>query len=484
MITWGISANSHDAAITVVDGTNILFASQSERYSKKKNDPHLHVDLISSALHYGTPSQIVWYENPWLKTLRQFRASQGFINNSIKNYLSRYNIPTKNVTYVSHHKSHAAAGYYTSPFKEAAILNIDAIGEWDTTTIWHGNGENIKKLYKMTYPNSIGLWYSAMTQRIGLKPNEEEYILMGMAAYGDPFKYAGDIINDFFSDFDNLKFRHNLHRGCRWWKPELSGKQDHYDIAAATQYVYEMCFRILLEKTKKLTNSDNLVLGGGCALNCVANSIAFDYFKEVWIMPNPGDAGNSLGAITAHQQEFLNWKTPYLGHNIDKIYPAEEMVDILKFQKIVGIANGRAEFGPRALGHRSLLADPRGPEIKDKVNEIKRRQKFRPFAPAILEEYADDYFDMVTDSSPYMQYTMICKDPEQFPAIIHVDGTSRVQTVSKDNSPDFHNFLSLWYEETGCPMVLNTSLNIKGQPIVNDRVDALKFSQHYTIAVL
>jgi len=201
-------------------------------------------------------------------------------------------------------------------------------------------------------------------------------------------------------------------------------------------------------------------------------------------MPNPGDAGNSLGAIAAKRKTQLIWDSPYLGHNIDNQYPAEQLVDLLKKHKIIGVANGRAEFGPRALGHRSLLADPRGSEIKDKVNEIKRRQKFRPFAPAILHSQANDYFYMDAPESPYMQYTMVCKKSEEFPAIVHHDGTSRVQTVSEYDSLNFYKFLKLWYEETGCPMVLNTSLNIRGKPMVNDENDAKDFEKMYGVKVL
>jgi carbamoyltransferase len=484
MISWGISANSHDAAITVIKDNQILFAAQSERYSKKKNDAHLHPDLIVDAMYYGNPDEIIWYENPWLKSLRQFKAGQGFVNNSVKNYLQQYNLPINNVTYSSHHKAHAAGGFYTSPFTDAAILVIDAIGEFDTTTIWEGRGDKLTKKFSVKYPHSLGLWYSAMTQRIGLKPNEEEYILMGMAAYGDPLEYYELILNDFFHNNDLFKLKHNLHRGCLWWRPELSSEEDKYNIAAATQLVYETYFKLLLEKTKSLVNSDNIVLAGGSALNCVANPLAFNYFKNVWIMPNPGDAGNSLGAVAAVHTTFLDWNNAYLGYNIDGVYPTEQLIDVLKKDKIVGVANGRAEFGPRALGNRSLLADPRGIEVKDAVNQIKRRQKFRPFAPSILQEHAAEYFDMVTPESPYMQFVMKCKYPNEFPAIIHADGTSRVQTVTEQNNPGYYKLLKSWYEETGCPMLLNTSLNIKGQPIVNDKNDAIAFSQHYNVTVL
>jgi carbamoyltransferase len=493
MVIWGISANSHDAAITVVKEKEILFASQSERYSGVKNDAHLNTQLIIDARVHGEPDLVVWYERPWIKSLRQLRAGQGWINNSAKQYIRSYGITTPVVT-VDHHHSHTAAGYYTSQFQDAAVLVIDAIGEFDTTTIWEGNGTKLSKKLSVGYPHSLGLWYSAMTQRVGLKPNEEEYILMGMAAYGDPHKYSSMIVEDFFNrkEFINefyyqsslVRLKQNLHRGCNWWRPELNTQQDLYDIAAATQFVYELYFRELLQKTKQLVQSDNLVLGGGCALNCVANPIALEYFKNVWIMPNPGDAGNSLGAILAYTQEHIEFNSPFLGYNIEGKYPVEGLISELTVNKLVGVANGRAEFGPRALGNRSLLADPRGPTIKDTVNAIKRRQKFRPFAPSILKEHAHEYFDMVTDESPYMQYVVKCKRPDEFPAITHTDGTSRVQTVTKENNPGYHQLLTSWYEETGCPMLLNTSLNIKGQPIVNTRDNAIEFENFYKIKVL
>jgi carbamoyltransferase len=498
MVIWGISANSHDAALSVIKDNSLVFASQSERYSKNKNDKDLHPELIKDALRYGKPSSVVWYENPYVKTLRQLYAGQGLRikENNIRRYLSTYGI-TAPVKITGHHKSHASAGYYTSQFQEAAVLIIDAIGEFDTTTIWEGKGTKLTNKLGIGYPHSLGLWYSAMTQRVGLKPNEEEYILMGMAAYGDPHKYSAMIIEDFFDkkEYMNefyyksnlLRLKHNLHRGCSWWFPELNrtnDPQDLYDIAAATQYVYELYFRDLLKKTKELIKSDNLVLGGGCALNCVANPITLEYFKNVWIIPNPGDAGNSLGAILSYTNEHIQFTSPFLGYNIEGEYPVGGLISELKTNKLVGVANGRAEFGPRALGNRSLLADPRGPEIKDTVNAIKRRQKFRPFAPSILQEHAADYFDMVTDESPYMQYVVKCKRPEEFPAIIHADGTSRVQTVTKENNPGYYQLLMSWYEETGCPMLLNTSLNIKGQPIVNTRNDALEFEHFYKVTVL
>jgi carbamoyltransferase len=254
-----------------------------------------------------------------------------------------------------------------------------------------------------------------------------------------------------------------------------------YDIAAATQKVYEKLFVDTLKYVRYLTPSKNLVLAGGCALNCSANSIAYDYYDNVWIMPNPGDAGSALGAVLAHKQQHVFWPGPYLGYNIEGAYPVEDLIAELKTTGIAGVANGRAEYGPRALGNRSLLADPRGADIKYRVNDIKQRQQFRPFAPAILAEHYNDYFEGA--AGPYMQYTARCRRPDLYPAIVHADGTSRVQTVCEADNPGFRRLLERWYEETGCPMLLNTSLNIKGKPMVNDLADAQAFEEQYSVKV-
>jgi carbamoyltransferase len=486
MITWGISANSHDAALAVFTDDGLEFASHSERFSGIKNDAHLNADLIDYARQWGEPNEVIWYERPFVKTLRQLRAGQGwnYNENNIKRYLKSYGI-TAPIKYTSHHHSHAAAGYYTSPFSDATIVCIDSIGEFETLTIWKGEGNKLKKIYSQSYPHSIGLWYSAMTQRVGLKPNEDEYILMGMAAYGNPSRLFMDVLNDFIDKEGigynpKIKIKHNLHRGCRWWRPELTTEQDMFDIAAATQKVYEYILTNTLLWASRNTSSRNLVLMGGCALNCSANSVAYRYFDNVWIMPNPGDAGSAIGCVLAHKKEFMPMSHIYTGYNIEGEYPVEEVLHELLTTGICGVANGRAEFGPRALGHRSLLADPRRADIKDRVNEIKRRQKFRPFAPAVLAEHADVYFHGRV--SPFMQYTATCTDP-RLPAITHRDGTSRVQTVSRDQSVGFRKLLERWYEETGCPVLLNTSLNIKGKPMVNTKQDAEEFEKTYGVRV-
>ena len=487
MITWGISANSHDAALAVFADEKLVFASHSERYSGIKNDRDLCRELVADAKKFGYPGRVYWYEKPFKKTLRQLFAGQGWKgrDNDIDIYMARYEIHAP-VVYTDHHHSHAAAGYYTSGFDDACILVIDAIGEFETMTIWRGTGDKLKKIWSRSYPHSIGLFYSAMTQRIGLKPNEDEYITMGMAAYGLHKDYLHSMMTDFIKDSHEFKFKKNFHRGCQDWRPDLT-VADSFEIAASTQLMYEILFRNALEKAKLLSKSKNLVLMGGCALNCLANRFVGAYFDKTWIYPNPGDAGSAIGAVLAHHpawKDYTDWSNNFLGHDMGSRISNKEIVDYLEENKICGLARDRAEFGPRALGNRSLLADPRGNDIKDKVNAIKQRQEFRPFAPAILEELTDMYFDMPHgwDTSRYMQVIARCRHPQLYPAIVHRDGTSRVQTVPNDGSP-FRKLLEEWYARTGCPMLLNTSLNIKGRPMVNDHADARNFERHYGVKV-
>lgn len=484
MITWGISANSHDAALAVFTDDGLEFASHTERFSGVKNDAHLNKEIINYAQQWGEPDEVVWYEQPLVKTIRQLRAGQGLRlgENNIRSYLRSHGISAP-VHFTDHHLSHAAAGFYTSTFSEACVVCIDSVGEFDTLTIWHGKDTELKKIYSQSYPHSVGLWYSALTQRVGLKPQEDEYILMGMAAYGDPDRLYHDIKADFVEVGDHtlIKFNQNLHRGCRDWRPDLHTEQDYFDIAAATQYVYEDILRWVLGKAVRMVGTQNLVLMGGCALNCSANSIAYDYFKNVWIMPNPGDAGSAIGCVLAHKKQFMPMPHVYLGYNIEGEYPVEDIVQELQTTGIAGVASGRAEYGPRAFGNRSLLADPRGSDIKDRVNDIKQRQRFRPFAPVILEEYASEYFE--GSVGPYMQYTAHCRYPTEYPAIVHGDGTSRVQTVAASDTSGIRRLLERWNKLTGCPMLLNTSLNIKGKPMVNTEQDAQDFTQHYGIKV-
>ena len=486
----GLSCGFHDAAVSVIDSAgNIVFAGHSERYSKHKHDDSLCKSIIVDALQYTNDYQIHYYERPWLKYLRQLVAGQSpaLSNLNVKNIIgsSTMQLLGNNKVHThNHHLSHAAAGFQTSPFDNATVVVIDAIGEFDTITIWHAEYDNdtgraeYKKLWAQHYPNSIGLFYSAMTGRVGLRPLDEEYILMGMAAYGsNKLKLEEHLI----ADKDDLIFNYNLHKGL---DPAFEPTADQYDIAASSQHLVETLITTVIKKAKELGRSDNLVYGGGVALNCSANRLLGNYYNNIWIMPNPGDAGSSLGAAALGYGHKVQWTDAFLGYDITGPYPVDALIKELYTNKIVGVANGRAEFGPRALGNRSLLADPRGPTIKDQVNAIKRRQNFRPFAPVILEELADSYFDMPNgfSNSRYMQCIARCRHPDLFPAIVHADRTSRVQTVPKDGS-GIRELLEKWYALTGCPMLLNTSLNIRGEPMVNDRNDADRFEILYGITV-
>ena len=496
---FGISAGFHDAAVSVIqsDGS-ILFAGHTERYSKNKNDAHLNDSIIAEAMSYATPDVIAYYERPWVKKLQQLYSGQyeeafDFGNFTLDQYLRKHlsdtvhrqrllRCPRK---YMSHHHSHAAAGFQSSPYNRATVVVIDAIGELDTVTIWGAEYDRkgmarYKRLWTQHYPHSIGLFYSAVTGRVGLRPLDEEYILMGMSAYGNPNVRARMQLDLVDNEWE-IRFRENLHTGLD--SGYLSDYSD-MDLAAGAQHLVEDLILNVMARAKQFHWSKNLVYMGGVALNCAANARIGGYFDDIWIMPNPGDAGSSLGAAALAHGGKLNWTTAYLGHNIPGPYPVTDIIEELTINKIVGVASGRAEFGPRALGNRSLLADPRGADIKDRVNDIKRRQQFRPFAPVILEEHVDMYFDMPRGfhNSRYMQVIARCRHPHIFPAIVHRDGTSRVQTVPPDGS-GIRQLLEEWYKNTGCPMLLNTSLNIRGEPMVNDRADADRFKKLYGITV-
>jgi carbamoyltransferase len=280
---------------------------------------------------------------------------------------------------------------------------------------------------------------------------------------------------------NDVCFKQNLHTGLD--ADAFNGNSD-YDIAAGAQHVAEELIYSVMRRAMEFGWSTNLVYQGGVALNCLANRRLGEFFENIWIMPCPGDGGSSLGAAALAHGGRLRWKDAFLGHRISGTYPVDALVGHLLSNAIAGVASGRAEFGPRALGNRSLLADPRGIHIKDQVNAIKRRQQFRPFAPVILAEHCDEFFHMPrgwSDAS-YMQIVAHCRRPDLFPAICHVDGTSRVQTVA-DNGSGIRRLLESWYDKTGCPMLLNTSLNIRGEPMVNDRADADRFEQLYGVRV-
>jgi carbamoyltransferase len=472
----GINETTHDASVSLIENGRILFAGHAERYSKEKNDWFTNHELIKDALQYGTPDKIAYYEKPLLKRLR-VKTRGGFGGD--RPWFESTDLDRIPRTNFGHHYSHAAAGYYTSPFDNAVIVVLDAIGEFNTSTIWTGVDNNIKLIQKQNYPFSFGLFYSAFTQLIGLMPNQEEYIMMGMAAYGDKDRYYRKV-NDYFPNITKQKY--NFHRGIHDWD-EVLDEQSRFDIAAAVQFVYELRLAEFMNSAKTLTGKRNLVFMGGCALNSSANTMLWKLFKDVWIMPNPGDAGSSLGAAAALYGQHIKWETPYLGYDLGGEYPVDKIIEGINKDKVVAVATGRAEYGPRALGNRSILADPRDPNIKDKVNLIKKRELFRPFAPVVMEEHASKWFDM-NFASPYMQYTVKCLQPDKIPSVVHADGTSRVQTVNRDQHRGLWRVLNKFYLETGVPVLLNTSLNIKGQPLLNDENDIVEWEKTYNFTII
>lgn len=434
----GVSEGSHDAAWCLIEDGEILEAHHVERHTQIKNDKWLKQELLPKA------DVIVGHEFKGNVDTRRKRAGQEPRKHNIKTDIE-----------FNHHDTHAYAGWATSPFNDCDILVLDAIGESQCTVFYKMRNNEWEKTVIHEYPTSLGLGYSAVTAMLGFKPMEEEYIVMGLAAYGEP----------------NINFDYLLETNCHRGIPSVQGKQE--DIAASVQHWYE---RQLLTLVDKYCKHENLILMGGCALNCVANSLIKN--KNIWIMPNPGDAGSSLGACAALYNKKLNWKGPYLGTDVQTEINPSEVVRHLNNVGMCGVVSGRAEFGPRALGNRSFIADPRL-DIKDTINKIKRRQKFRPFAPAILEEHSQEFFE--GPMNEYMQF--VAKAKHDYESVTHVDGTARVQVVKSTCTSIIRPILEEWYEKTGCPMLLNTSLNIKGQPIVDNLEHARLFELVYQVKV-
>lgn len=484
-IIWGASGLSHDAAISVLKDGEIVFASSSERYSRIKNDKNFHSALVLDCLQYGQPDVVVWYESPLKKFLRRLVIDKRWQYYSVKNVFAQFGIKAP-VKYVDHHISHLCGSLYTAPWENVNNtlgLVVDSVGEFKTLSVWDiKDRNNYKCIHSQYYPNSLGLFYSSITDMLGLKAQEEEYIMMGMASYGDSSESEGMRFYNYFFEtlFDSKgNLIVDLRRGCRGLVADMVNGEggNLFDIAWAAQKTYET---IILHKVQKYllkTGYKKLVMSGGCALNCTANTHIHRLVDDMWIFPNPGDAGSSLGAALSYYGNSVKLKNMCLGHDAGSNIDTDELVNYINTNKIVGVIHGRAEFGPRAFGHRSILADPRVPNIKDIVNEVKGREKFRPFAPMVLQEHFNDIFEGVNSNTyyPYMQFTFNCKKPELYPGIIHVDNSSRVQTVNSDQ-PFVYEVLQKWYKLTGCPVLLNTSLNVKGKPLLNDISDISEFS--------
>jgi len=467
----GISEYFPRGGISFIDESgNIEFASQSERYSKNKNDMILHPLLLNMI---DENDEIYFYEDPYLK-----QKMLKTIGLDLK-----YPIPDKyNVhKFLMHHESHAALAFYTRPWEskdDTILLTIDGYGEYQSACIYDSN---FKLRYSEQIPRSIGYVYALATRALGYKALEEEYTVMGMAAYGEPeyMRQLDTAIKQAYFKFSKLTTAGITFKNDPWatplkkvfYKLQLRNK---FNLAATVQYWAEQQIMKLATKARKY--GSKLCYSGGVAQNIIANSQIKELFDDVHIAVNPGDSGSSLGAAArayglATGKDKINYVDPYLGYKMGEIN-AKEVVDYLLEHSYCGIASGRAEFGPRALGNRSLIADPRR-DVKDTVNKIKRRQEFRPFAPAILEEYADEYFE--GPMNEYMQYT--CKAKHDYSSVTHIDGTARVQIVRKDCKSVLRPILEEFYNKTKVPMLLNTSLNIRGKPIVNNKYDCSLFEK-------
>ena len=569
----GISGYYHDSAATLlVDGV-IIAAAQEERFSREKNDERFPRNAIQYCLHEGgidlkDIDAVAFYDKPIVKFTRMLDtflaiAPLGIINwfKVMPSWLSeklnlrqtlRYELKGLNkgcpILFTEHHIAHAASAFYPSPFDQAAILTIDGVGEWATTTIALGKENQIDMLQEIRFPHSLGLLYSAFTSYCGFKINSGEYKLMGLAPYGKP-KFANIIFNELLDLKKDGSFRLNMnyfsflsgkymtnHKFNKLFKlsqrsPDAAITSLHLDIAASIQHVINEAVLRLAKKAKDITNMENICLAGGVALNCVANGHLerSNLFKRIWIQPAAGDAGGSLGSalevwnkekknnfrisISRKFEQIDKMKGSLLGPDFSENqifqclnqknatytkYEQEEMLNktasLLSEGLIIAWFQGRMEFGPRSLGNRSILADPRLPNIRSDINmRVKFRESFRPFAPSVLNDKVKEYFDIKTES-PYMLFVAPVTESQlienngdelegldrlstlrsKIPSVTHVDGSARVQTVSERNNPLFCKLIKRFENITNCAVLLNTSFNVRGEPIVCTPDDAYK----------
>jgi len=566
----GVSAFYHDSAAAIVKDGEIIAAAQEERFSRKKHDPRFPINAINYCLEeaYIEPDKleaVVFYDNPILTFDRVFKTLLTAKSNQleqwmrisgsmlgVKIHVERYikkvlNCDVK-VLFTEHHFSHAASAFYPSPFDESAIVTLDGVGEWATTTIGEGNGENISIHKEIHFPHSLGLLYSAFTYYCGFKVNSGEYKLMGLAPYGEPiyvdsikkklidirsdgsfrlnteyFGYIEDNVmtNEKFSDFFGGKPR----------KPETEITTREMNLAASIQKVIEESVLKIAGHAKAITGKGNIVLAGGIALNCVANGKLLEsgIFNKMWIQPAAGDAGGALGAALLASYDKFGIKRilredgrdmqrgSYLGpnysnnevqsylekneypyHNIEDLHDRITIIaEAISNGKIVGYFSGRMEYGPRALGGRSILGDPRNPKTQSRMNlKIKYRESFRPFAPSVMYDKVNDYFDIEVES-PYMMfvapvrkrrrrkiaknessnlgnelYRIINQRRSDIPAVTHVDCSARIQTINPNDKKDYYELISKFEQLTGYGVLVNTSFNVRGEPIVCSPHDA------------
>ena len=567
----GISAFYHDSAAALLINGKIIAAAQEERFTRVKHDSSYPYNAIEFVLKYGNLKlndidKIIFYEKPFLKFerlletyvafapkgfksfckampiwLKEKLFQKNFIFNKLKKHDKNFTNQDK-ILFSDHHLSHAASAFFPSPFDDAVILTADGVGEWATTTVAVGNGNNLDIKSEIHFPHSLGLLYSAFTYYTGFKVNSGEYKLMGLAPYGSP-KFINKIYElidikddgtfrlqqDFFNYATGLTMTNEKFNKLFGQKPRNPKKekinQFHMDIAASIQFVTEEIMIKLAKSIKKEYGHDNLCLAGGVALNCVANGkiLKEKIFKNIWIQPAAGDAGGSIGAALAFWHiEQNNPRTikkndsmqgSYLGPEYSQREIEEELKNIKANFNVfneddlinktaediskgcaVGWFQGRMEFGPRSLGARSILADPRSPSMQKNLNlKVKYRESFRPFAPSILSEDVSEWFD-INNESPYMLMVANVSKKKcipmsieeknlfgieklnvkrsQIPSVTHVDYSARIQTVNEDRNDIFYKLISKFKELTKCPILINTSFNVRGEPIVNSPKDA------------
>ncbi len=514
-VTLGLSGFHHDSAAALLADGQVLAAAQEERFTRVKHDARFPRAAIQACLERaGHPriDQVIWYERPlptldriletWIATaprgfagfarsLPTWSSQRVFVRRTIARELRKLGIHSSGpptIRFASHHHSHAASAFLPSPFERAAILTLDGVGEWETTTLSLGEGTRIRADRTLSFPHSLGLLYSVFTAYCGFRVNNGEYKLMGLAAYGEP-RFADTIREHLIDLKPDGSFRLNTRLlgflegrrppdafcdlfGGAPRIPESPMDTRFSDVAASIQHVTEEVVAGLAAHAVERTGVRDLCLAGGVALNCVANGKLLErgIVDRLWVQPAAGDAGGALGAALAADPARVELGACDLGPRLSEEVDIPGVVDALERGEVVGLAQGGMELGPRALGFRSILADPRDPTMQDRVNTaVKKREAFRPFAPAVLQEHASDWFALHA-TSPYM--TQVGEVLRPLPAITHVDGTARVQTVDATRSPVFHRLLSAWHARTGCPVLLNTSFNVRGEPIVCTAEDA------------
>ena len=560
----GISCFYHDSAACLVRDGEIIAAVQEERFTRKKHDPSFPINAISYCLiEAGIDSKnldfVVFYDKPFVKFERILEVALSYAPDGISQFIQAIPSIIKQklwvteiikkelgfngkILFTEHHESHAASAFYPSPFKEAAFLTIDGVGEWETASFGVGRENNLEIQQFLRFPNSLGLLYSAFTYYIGFRVNSGEYKLMGLAPYGKPI--YKDIIFDELIDLKedgsfkmNMKYfgfcnslrmtnsRFNRLFNSLPRKPETEITQKHMDIAASIQNVTEEIMLKMAKHVHKITGQDKLCLAGGVALNCVGNGriLREGPFKDIWIQPASGDAGGALGAALLVWYRYLGnkrevdgindaQKASLLGPSYSDDYIesflksrnisyrrlshndiAKEASDLIIDGKVIGWFQGRAEFGPRALGARSIVGDARNPNMQSKMNlKIKHRESFRPFAPTVLREKVSEWFELERES-PYMLLVAQIRDDKRvkvnedlsgfdklkvarslIPAVTHVDYSARVQTVKRTDNPLYYDMIQEFFKKTGSPAIINTSFNVRGEPLVLTPEDAYK----------